>query len=273
MSDSATLLSWLEPLGLEVKEESGTSGPHLSVAPSGDVDARVVVQRSDAETWDAFHERRVHESVLSSDWHAPWDTEPPAVVVGAAAREVACGFPLVESAAHEDGDDVVVRFRAPVFDEGLTRQGFALTVSAVLKVAQVFGLVLTRRAQEMADWREFEAGSEQRKQDQEDLINRMAEAGSTHEATDPVAPVPPSAVAPSVSPSSDDTAPAAAWSATHVVKRSAKTWAQPDPAGAGAGTLARRVQVQVVERQGDWAQVVTSNGWTGWIDSRDLKES
>jgi SH3 domain-containing protein len=252
MTDRATLRSWLEPLGL---------------------DANVELERSDPETWVAVHEQRVRESVLRSDWHAPWDTEPPAVVVGTAAREVACGFPLVESETQENGGDIVVRFRALVFDDGITRQGFALTVSAVLKAARVFDLVLTRRAQEMADWREFEAGAEQRKQEQEELIDRMAEAGTTPEATEPVAPVAAVApVAPSVSPSSDDTAPSAAWSATHVVKRSAKTWAQPDPAGAGAGTLARRVQVQVVERQGDWAQVVTSNGWTGWIDSRDLKE-
>jgi Bacterial SH3 domain len=159
--------------------------------------------------------------------------------------------------------------RALVFDDGITRQGFALTVSAVLKAARVFDLVLTRRAQEMADWREFEAGAEQRKQEQEELIHRMAEAGTTPEATDPVAPVPP--VPPATSPSSDATVPAAVWSPTHVVTRRADAWVQPDPAGARAGTLKRRVEVQVVERQGDWAQVVTSNGWSGWIADRDLK--
>jgi hypothetical protein len=246
MTDAATLRSWLEPLG--------------------DAGSRLEVQRSNAETWEVAHERRVPEPVLNSDWGAPWDTESPSVVVGAAAQEVARGFPLVESETHEDGGDLAVRFRAPVFDDGLTRQGLAMTVSAVLKAAQVFDLVLTRRGQEMADKREFEAGSEQRKQEHEQLINPMAEAGTT---PDPTAPAQPGAPVPR----SDDTAPAAAWSPTHVVTRRADAWAQPDPSGAHAGTVRRRVPVQVLERQGDWARVATSNGWSGWIDNRNLKAS
>jgi len=241
MTDSQTLTSWLEPLGLEAKEESGASDEQLSIAPA-DGAPGLVVERNGAEVWDVVHERRVPESVLSSDWRVPSDTEPPPKVVGAAAREVACGFPLVEAETHDEGGDIAVRFRAPVFADGLTRQGFALTVSAVLKGAQAFDMVLTRRAQE------------------------MAEVGATPDATDRAAPVPAS------SPSPEETVPAAAWSPTHVVKRSAQAWVRPDPAGPGAGTLKRRVEVQVTERQGDWGRVVTENGWSGWIDSRDLKE-
>jgi hypothetical protein len=282
MTDTTTLTSWLEGLGLEVKDGSGASGKQLSVMRGGDAEPRAVVQQSDADQWDVIHERHVPESVLTSDWQAPWDTEPPADVVGQAAREVAYGFPLVESETHDEGGDVTVRFRAPVFDDALTRQGFVLTVSAVLKVAEVFDLVLTRRAEEMAGWREFESGSEQRKQEQEEMITRLAEAPGPAEApappeapgpaeaptpvetTDPVAPTPPAQA-------SEQTLPGAAWSATHVVTKRAKAWAQPDPTSARAGELKRRVPVQVVERQGEWARVVTSNGWSGWIDGRDIK--
>lgn len=264
MTDAATLRSWLEGLGLEVKDAGGTSQDHLSVMPTDGADPSLAVQRSDPGIWEVVHDRRVEGSVLTTDWHAPWDTEPPADVVNQAAREVAYSFPLVESETRDEGSDVAVRFRAPVFDEGLTRQGFVLTVSAVLKVAQVFDLVLTRRTQEMADWKEFEANSEQREQEQEELIDRITEAPATPDSTDPVAPVP-------QTPSPADTVPAVAWSPTHAVTRRAKAWAQPDPAGARAGELKRRVPVQVVERQGDWARVVTSNGWSGWIDSRDIK--
>jgi Bacterial SH3 domain len=247
MTDSATLRSWLEPLGLLVKAETGASAEHLTVAHGGNADPRLEIRRSNPETWEVVHERRVSGSVRE------------------AAREVARGFPLVDAETKGDGGDSTVRFRAPVFDEGLTRQGFAMTVSAVLKAAQVFDLVLTRRAQEMADWREFEAGSEQPKQEQEQLINRMAEAGTAPDATEPAQPVAPV-------PRSDGTAPATAWSPTHVVRRRADAWAQPDPSGARAGTVQRRVPVQVLERRGEWAQVATSNGWSGWIDNRDLKE-
>lgn len=243
MTDSQTLTSWLEALGLDAKERSGASDDQLWVAPADDGATGLVVQRNGAEVWDVIQERRVPESVLSSDWRAPSDTEPPPKVVDAAAREVACGFPLVEAETHDEGGDIAVRFRAPVFDDGLTRQGFALTVSAVLKAAQMFDRVLTRRAEEMASRKDFEAASE---------------ATASIETT-------PTTQSPG------DTLPEAGWSPTHVVARRADAWAQPDPAGPRAGTVKRRVPVQVTERQGDWAQVVAENGWSGWIDSHELK--
>jgi hypothetical protein len=263
MTGSATFTPWLEALGLEVTVKNGASGEELWVTSAGHDEPRLVVRQSDAGTWEVVHDRRLAASVLNAAWHAPWDTDPPAVVVGRAVQGVACGFSLVESETHDDRRDLVVRFRAPIYDEGLTRQAFVLTVSPVLKAAEAFDLVVARRAEELANWNEFEAGTEQRKNEQQELIDQMAEAAATPEATDPVAPVPPT--------SSAGAEPAAAWSPTHVVKRSAKAWAQPDPAGAGAGTLKRRVEVQVTERQGEWAQVVTANGWSGWIDSGDLK--
>jgi SH3-like domain-containing protein len=62
-----------------------------------------------------------------------------------------------------------------------------------------------------------------------------------------------------------------AWSPTHEVKRPAQAWAQPDPGGAVVATLEQRLSVQVIERQGDWARILCSNGWSAWIDSRKLK--
>ena len=139
-----------------------------------------------------------------------------------------------------------------------------LTVSAVLNVARVLDLVMARRAEDRASWQEFEATSDQREREQQQLIDRMTEPDSGPEPTEHVAPASPT-------PSPDDTLRAADWSPSHVVTRRGRAWVEPNPAGARAGELKRRVPVQVVERQGDWAQVVTSNGWSGWIDSRDLK--
>ena len=267
MTRSGTLRSWLEALGLEVTEAGGASREELTAALVHEGEPQLVVRQSDAATWRVLHERRVSESALSADWRAPWQDEAPAAAVDRAAQQVAYAFPLVEADTRGDGGDVVVRFGAPVFGEGLTRQAFALTVSAVLKAARGFDLVLARRADELAAWKEFEAASEQRKQEQQQLIDRMAEPAAGPEATEPIASAPPTPP----TPSAEDTLPAAGWSASHVVTRRAKAWAQPDPAGARAGELKRRVPVQVVERQGEWARVVTSNGWSGWIDSRDLK--
>jgi hypothetical protein len=250
LSASAKFTPWLEALGLDVTVKDDGSGEELWIT-SGDVEPRLVIRQSDVGTWDVVYERRLAASELSAQWDAPWETELSTAIVGRAVREIACGFPLVASETRDDGGDVVVRFRAPLYDEGLTRQAFVLTVSPVLKATEAFDLALARRAEE-------------RKNEQQELIERMTEATATPGVTDPVAPVP-------STPASADTVPAAAWSPTHVVKRNAKAWAEPDPAGASAGTLKRRVEVQVTERLGDWAHVVTSNGWSGWIDSRDLK--
>jgi hypothetical protein len=171
MTGGATLRTWIEALGLRVA--SGASPTDLWIRPADADEPVLVVRRQDPQTWDVVHERRVPASVLSSDWHAPWDREPPAAVVGRAARQVAFGSPLVESDTHDDGGDLMVRFRAPVFDDGLTRQACLLTVSSVLKAAQAFELVMAQRANELVAWTEFQATSEQRRKDQQDLINQM----------------------------------------------------------------------------------------------------
>ncbi|MFI6154906.1 hypothetical protein ACIBCA_19695 [Kitasatospora sp. NPDC051170] len=47
------------------------------------------------------------------------------------------------------------------------------------------------------------------------------------------------------------------------------SWAAPDPARPSA-RLDELLPVRVLARQGDWAQVLCSNGWTTWVDGRLL---
>lgn len=46
-------------------------------------------------------------------------------------------------------------------------------------------------------------------------------------------------------------------------------WATPDPAGTST-QLAGGLDLLVVQRIGDWAEVRASNGWSGWVDARRL---
>lgn len=48
-----------------------------------------------------------------------------------------------------------------------------------------------------------------------------------------------------------------------------QSWDRPDPSRPMT-PLAGTLPVAVVRRIGDWAQVVASNGWTGWVDARRL---
>jgi hypothetical protein len=47
------------------------------------------------------------------------------------------------------------------------------------------------------------------------------------------------------------------------------SWARPDPAGP-ATPLAGGLELAVVHRVDDWAQVRASNNWIGWVDARRL---
>jgi Bacterial SH3 domain len=64
---------------------------------------------------------------------------------------------------------------------------------------------------------------------------------------------------------------APAWAPTHTVPpQGARAWAAPDPAGPVVANLAPGLPIQVTEVRGAWARVVCSNGWTGWIDGRQI---
>jgi hypothetical protein len=57
---------------------------------------------------------------------------------------------------------------------------------------------------------------------------------------------------------------------THVVpQRGMPAWEAPDPARPTV-PLDPLLPVQLLERRGDWAQVLCSNGWAAWVDGRHL---
>lgn len=47
------------------------------------------------------------------------------------------------------------------------------------------------------------------------------------------------------------------------------SWARPDPTSSMT-PLAGRLELAVIHRVDDWAQVRASNGWVGWVDARRL---
>jgi hypothetical protein len=257
MTDRTVLTAWIAALGLDVRVVTDPSREELWVTPAREAGPLLVVRPHDHDTWEIIHEYRVPAAVLTSQWQAPWDTEPPAAVVDRAAREVAGGFPLVDATTHEDGGDVVVELRTPIFDENLTRQAFVLSLSSVQKAARRFELMLARRAEELAAWNNFEATAEQHRREQQELIDHMVVTGPETTAT---APIPAAAAT-----------PPGGWVATHTVERPLQAWERPDLTATVTGTIERRVPVQVLERQGEWARVACSNGWSAWVDGRELK--
>ena len=48
------------------------------------------------------------------------------------------------------------------------------------------------------------------------------------------------------------------------------TWPQPDANVPLGPTVAGGLDVQLLDRWGDWAKIVCSNGWSAWVDGRQL---
>ena len=115
-----------------------------------------------------------------------------------------------------------------------------------------------------------------------DTLERAGARDAFAPAPTPVEPEP--AVAEPARPAAQDaTTPMAAaapppppqattFAPTHKVPEGGMSaWATPDPNAPVAAQLAAGVELQMVEQRGAWAQVMGSNGWTGWVDSRLLQ--
>jgi hypothetical protein len=149
------------------------------------------------------------------------------------ARAVAALFPLVEAHARHAAADVLVTFRAPVFEDDLSQQALLLTVSSVLKAGTSFDDLARRRRDALAQWTELET--------------RVEDTVGEFEAV-------------------------VGFTGTHFSRQPLEARAAPDPSGAVTATIDARVPLQVTDRQGDWAHVRCDNGWSAWVDGRWLEE-
>jgi len=236
MFDAATMGSWIGALGLAftTRQDGAGGAMDLWLGPDtvGDLVATIAVQGPSVSL--VAHERRVPRGSLASTWPPPHGARDPLVGVTVAAVRVAAGFSLVTATVRDGGDNVIVRFEAPVYHDGLTQQAFLITVSSVIKAGQAFEGLAAQNATEVRP--------------------------SQPRATDVQAAVSQTSPAPA----------ATSWTASHVVPAGGlPAWQAPDPASPQI-LLAPSLPVQVVEVRGDWARVVASNGWTGWVDGRRL---
>lgn len=68
------------------------------------------------------------------------------------------------------------------------------------------------------------------------------------------------------------TSDVASWQPTHTIPPSGLDARQaPDTSHAVVATLDPLLEVAVVDRQDGWAQIVCSNHWAAWVDSRELR--
>jgi len=161
---------------------------------------------------------------------------------------------MIEGDVAGDKDGTTVEVRYPIYLDGLNRQTFLLAIRDITgmadSLAEIGGAAQAAAAEEPAS-------------DPEDVIE--AEEAIVAPATEPAA-----AAAAAETIVVDE---AAAWVATHTVPGGGiPAWAEPDPGLAPVANLSARVELQVNEQRGAWARVTGSNGWTGWVDARKLRQ-
>lgn len=62
------------------------------------------------------------------------------------------------------------------------------------------------------------------------------------------------------------------WRPTHLVPAGGMSaFATPDPDETPVAQIDPRVELQLLERQGDWAHIAFSNGWSAWVDGRAIQ--
>ncbi len=247
MTDELTLQRWAGRLGLAPSPD-GRDGATFTMTENGR-SAPVEFQRRDVDAWDISVRVDVSSADIARDWMVPDElaekVDPqlrtPADLFAREVGQIASIFPMVDARLTNQDDAVVVRFVTPLFDEGLNHQSFALTLWNVLHAVDEFERVRSLRAR------------------QHDAVTRLRD--DLPADTFDTAPAPVGATG------------ASSWTPTHNTTRPAQAWQEPDPTSAVTGTLDARLPVQVLERRGEWAHVVCSNGWSAWIDARDLTVS
>ena len=148
--DSTLMIAWLGGLGLQASSRPGATGEEIGFGPVGATDQPAVIRWRTPGVMDMFHIRSMPASELTTQWRDPSNASTPGVVLREAVDHVARIFPLVEGAVSEADGAAVVYFSAVLFDEQLTRQAFALTVSSVLKAAAMFEAGSKVRAEQLA---------------------------------------------------------------------------------------------------------------------------
>jgi drug/metabolite transporter superfamily protein YnfA len=148
-------------------------------------------------------------------------------------------------------DTLELTLTATIYVDGLTRQGFVAAFNEIIAAAdRAIG------------------GPAPQMRPAPTTAPRIAAAADADTAEHPPA------VAATAAPG--DSAPtmvmSSVWLPTHRVPPGGlRAWGQPDPATEPVATLQARVELSIAEMRGDWARVIGSNGWTGWVDSRRLE--
>jgi hypothetical protein len=184
------------------------------------------------------------EAELVAWWSSPPVVDPDAdTPADLAAAAMLLGPGLLSCEVSEEG----IAIRLPLFLDGLSRQAFLGAVADLGRAYTMLDLSAAEGARRRAEVERARLAIAE--MEEELALARQAMDGLPHTVT--VAP--------------------AEWAPTHVVPTGGlPAWAVAGSAAAPVTTIDAGVEVEISETEGDWARVLASNGWKGWVDGRRL---
>jgi hypothetical protein len=184
------------------------------------------------------------EAELVAWWSSPPVTDPGTdTPADLAAAAMLLGPGLLSCEVSEEG----IAIRLPLFLDGLSRQVFLGAVADLGRAYTMLDLSAAEGARRGAEVDRARLA----------IAEMEEELALARQAMDDLPRV--VTVAP------------AEWAPTHVVPSGGlPAWAVAGSAAAPVTTIDAGVEVEISETRGDWARVLASNGWKGWVDARRL---
>ncbi len=193
------------------------------------------------------------------------------------AETIASRPAIVQGEGRRDGANYVVELRSSVYVDGLTKHTFLTSVAEIRRTRElVDGLATEREEPREPTVAEVPAPVEEPAPDEEPAL--AGEPAPDEEPVPAIVPAPAEVPTEANQPTVDVAAPGPAapppvgqWTPSHVVPAAGlAAWLNPDPATQPAATLDPALEVQLLDRYGNWAHIRCSNGWEAWVDGEQL---
>jgi len=171
MTDATTFGAWMRDAGLDVQAGS-QPGELRATTPNA---TGLVLRPRSADVWELVHERSTTRAAVRATWQAPADERDPVGVLADIIRRLALSHALVEAELTTAGDELRLRFSAPVHPEGLCKQAFLSTLSSLIKVVESHDLAAGARADDLAALVELQRQTDAYLRQQQDELARISQ--------------------------------------------------------------------------------------------------
>ncbi|TQF02384.1 hypothetical protein E6W39_08990 [Kitasatospora acidiphila] len=224
-------------------------------------------------------EKSPDEVELVLEWHPPWRPGDAAASLFPLDRLAHACAQARSGLLHCTATSQAIQVRMTLYLEGLSRQSFVGVAAEMARAVTFLDEVGAEAGTQASELQEAERLMAEAQRSLEEAESKVASApagtGEARPEARAAAPEkqglgPPPEASPPPSPPPPPNA-AHAWQPTHrIAKGGEPAWSTPDPARAPVSQLNAGLEVQVSDEASGWANIICSNGWSGWVRAQSL---